>query len=153
MKTFPLYKLLLASICFLCLSLSSCTQADGYIGPWFGSWHIEKILLNGEADKEYKENLMISFQGKIFKLGYLDSAEIFGSWEYEGEILTLDAGYNAGNGAGMDHLFNPFPPALHFPADVSQIEITVTSINSKTMQWQYIDQEGDLVTYNLRKYP
>lgn len=135
------------------LLFSQCTQPGGYIGDWFGSWHLESIEINGETDEDYKGNLMVSFQGKIFDFGYLDSVEIYGTWSYAGEILTLIAGYDAGTGSNMNHLFNPFPTSMHFPAEVDQIEITVTHIGSKTMQWQYIDQNGQLITYNFRKYP
>lgn len=134
---------------------SGCTKTDGDIGYWFGSWHLETILINGEEEASYSNNpeIMFSFQGNIFNAAYMERNEIYGSWSYAGEILTLIAGYNAGGGASNPNLFNPFPIAMHFPADVDQIEVTVTEINGKTMQWQYIDQNGDLLTYNFRKYP
>lgn len=139
----------------IAIATTGCTQDDGYIGDWFGSWHLESILIDGEPEAAYSENpeIMFSFQGEVFNAAYIDRAEIFGTWSYAGEVLTLIAGYNAGGGASYKHLFNPFPVALHFPADVEQIEITVTHINGDTMQWQYIDQNGNLLTYNFRKYP
>lgn len=134
--------------------LSGCTQADGYIGDWFGSWHLEEILINGEKDTNYNQDLLISFQGKIFKMVQMTPvADIYGAWEYEGEILTLDVSFKAGNSATNTQFFNPFPIQMYLPAGVDQVEITVTSINRKNMQWQYIDQNGDLLTYNLKKYP
>lgn len=137
------------------LSLESCTQPDGYIGKWFGSWHLESILINGETDTLYSQNpnIMFSFQGNIFHCLYLESAEIYGSWTYEGEILTLIAKSLSGGGANQSQYFNPFPVVMYLPANVEQVEITVTSITNKTMQWQYIDQNGQLLTYNFRKYP
>ena len=141
------------------LGMTSCTQPDGNIGDWFGSWHLEEILINGEPDEEYTQNrendrmqVMVSFQGKIFNMAYINGNEIYGTWSYAGEILTLIASYNAGGGH-VSPLFNPYPVVLHFPGDVEQVEITVTYINSKTMQWQLIDQNGRLLTYNFRKYP
>lgn len=137
------------------LLFSGCTQPDGYIGKWFGSWHLESILIDGELDTNYpeKQEIMFSFQGNIFNCGYMESVEIYGSWSYAGEILTLVASHHSGSGASLPQYFNPFPVAMHFPADVGQLEITVTSITNKTMQWQYIDQNGKLLTYNFRKYP
>lgn len=139
----------------LAMLLTGCTQPDGYIGEWFGSWHLEQILIDGEEDSTYNEdpNIMFSFQGKIFNCAYIENVEIYGSWSYAGEVLTLVAGYDTGSGSTVTSLFNPFPVALHFPAHVEQIEITVTHISGKTMQWQYIDQNGRLLTYNFRKYP
>lgn len=140
----------LVGIMALC---TACTHTDGDIGPWFGSWYLEEILVNGEKESSYQKDIMISFQGDMFKFGYIDRAEIYGLWDYAGEILTLDASYNAGNGADVDYLFNPFPVAMHFPADVDQVQITVTRIENSVMQWQYIDQNGRLLTYNFKKYP
>ena len=80
-------------------------------------------------------------------------ADIYGSWEYAGETLTLDVSYKAGNSATNPQFFDPFPVQMHLPAAVEQVEITVTSISNRQMQWQYIDQNGDLLTYNLKKYP
>ena len=139
----------------LTLLLGSCTQPDGHIGDWFGSWHLETIMINGEEETSYSENpeIMFSFQGKVFNASYMERAEIYGSWSYAGEVLTLVASYNAGSGANNKNLFDPFPVAMHLAADVEQVEITVTEINGKTMQWQYIDQNGRLLTYNFRKYP
>lgn len=140
----------------LCTVISTgCTMHDGNIGEWFGSWHLEEMLIDGEIDREYADNrandqkqVMVSFQGTIFQMAYIESSELYGSWSYSGEVLTLIAG------KGYESpYFNPYPIVLHFPADVEQVEITVTHISGKTMQWQLIDQNGDLITYNWRKYP
>ena len=144
-------------MCALML-FSGCMQHDGYIGDWFGSWHLEEMLIDGEVDEQYAENqknddkqVMVNFQGKIFNMAYIQGSEIYGTWSYAGEILTLIASYHSGNGYNNPIWFTPYPVVLHFPADVEQIEITVNYINGKTMQWQYIDQNGRLITYNWRK--
>ena len=142
-------KYLAITLLALVLCLGGCTQPDGRIGDWFGSWHLEDILIDGEPDTDYEGDIMFSFQGKIFNCAYMEKAEQYGSWSYAGEVLTLVLGYEE----PWDIYFNPFPKAMHFPADVEQIEITVTHINGNTMQWQYIDQNGRLLTYNFRKYP
>lgn len=146
------------SLC-ICLLLTGCTQPDGHIGKWFGSWYLEEMLINGETDEEYAANkeedirqVLVSFQGNIFNMGYLNGSAIYGTWSYAGEILTLIANYNAGSGY-VSPYFDPFPIVLHFPGDVEQVEITVTEIESRTMQWQLIDQNDRLITYNFRKYP
>lgn len=137
---------------------ASCTELDGDTGGLFGSWYLEEIKIDGEIDASYAQRVnedrgvMVNFQGKVFNMAYLDSSEIYGSFEYAGEILTLDASFNAGSGYGSPY-FNPYPTVLHFPGDEVQIEVSVTSLSSKTMQWQYIDQNGQLITYSFRKYP
>lgn len=150
-------KTLLFIIVGMMFGMASCTQPDGNIGDWFGSWYLEEMLIDGEIDSEYADNktqntmqVMVSFQGKIFNMAYINGNEIYGQWSYAGEVLTLIADYTE-----MEYppKFDPFPVVMHLPGDVEQVEITVTYINSKTMQWQFIDQNGSLITYNFRKYP
>lgn len=150
---------LLAVIVLLPAALTSCLQKNGDIGPWFGSWYLEEILINGEPDAAYESNkanrqheVMVNFQGDIFNMAYIGGSEVYGSWSYAGEILTLVA--SEGEGSGFNSpLFNPYPQVMHFPADEYMIEITVRSMTSKKMEWQYIDQNGRLLTYNFVKYP
>lgn len=139
--------------------LTGCTQPNGYIGNWFGSWYLETIFINGETDPDYGTKvspatgtIMVSFQGKVFNMAYIDGREIYGIWDYAGMTLRLDASYETGSGAEVDY-FTPFPVAMRFPKGESIVEVTVTKIENKVMQWQYIDPEGDLITYNFRKYP
>lgn len=145
------------------LFLTGCTHPNGDIGDWFGSWHLESMTVaitedgvtTVSPDEQYNANpeIMFSFQGKVFNAAYMERAEIYGSWSYAGETLTLIAGYNAGSGASVDYLFNPFPVAMHLPEGIDEQEITVVYINSRTMQWQYIDSDGSLRTCNFKKYP
>lgn len=137
----------------------SCQQTDGDVGDWFGSWHFESIDINGD-DSEYSNDqtnrmdLMVNFHGKIFNISYLNGHEIYGTWSVAGEVLTLIADPYTGDRDREPQMFNPYyPNALHFAADTEQIEITVVYIGTNTMEWQYIDQNGDLITYHLRKYP
>lgn len=153
-------KKILLFICLIILLVSSgCTRPEGDIGDWFGSWHLEEMLIDGELDEQYAQyqehdirQVMISFHGDIFNIAYINGGfEQYGSWSYAGEILTLIVEHY--DLIENNPWFNPYPSVLHFPADVEQVEITVTQIGSKTMQWQLIDQNGRLITYNFRKYP
>lgn len=146
----------------LCLTLgffSGCTQPDGKIGDWFGSWYLEEMMIDGETDEDYASNkqedrlqVMISFQSNVFNIGYLNGSAIYGTWSYAGEILTLIAGYNSGSGYNSLY-FNPYPIVMHFPAEIEELEITVTKLTGRIMQWQHTDTQGRLITYNFRKYP
>ena len=142
-------------LAIFCFGFNSCTDPDHTDSVLLGSWHLETIMINGETDTSYNDNpeIMVSIQGNIFNMSYMERAEIYGSWSYAGEILTLIANYKAGSGANIDYLFNPFPVAMKFPAGMEQLEITVTEIKGGKMQWQYINDEGDLLTYNFKQYP
>lgn len=154
-KLFHIALLLLAPMVF-----TGCTQPDGNIGKWFGSWYLEEMLIDGEVDQEYaadktngeNHQVLVSFQGNVFNIGYLNASSIYGVWSYAGETLTLIASYNAGTGY-VSPWFKPYPIVMHFPEGIEQLEITVTQLSSRTMQWQHIDPQGQLITYNFRKYP
>ena len=138
----------------ICMGFNSCTQYKINIGDWHGSWHLQEILIEGEKDESYKQDIMVSFQRNIFNMAYIERAEIYGTWSVAGEILTLNAGYNAGSGTNVSYLFDPFPLEMYFPKGVYELEITVVYINGSTMQWQYTDEAtGKLITYNFKKYP
>lgn len=151
MKTKIFSYILLISVLFF--PMQSCMQWNGDIGDWFGSWHLESMYIDGEQDTGYKGDIMVSFQGKIVNLAYMEVGEIYAAWSYAGMTLTLIAGYEAGSGASMPSRFDPFPIALHFPKGEDMVEVVVTSMTNKSMQWQYIDAQGQLITYNFKKYP
>lgn len=137
----------------LALCLQGCTQADGYIGDWFGSWHLEEVAIDGEPNESYDGSLIISFQGNLVKMTVIDRGDVFGTWEEAGETLTLNLSYGAGNAVHATWLFNPFPVMLLLPEGVDIIEMDVVTLKSKTMEWQYIDPDGRLLTYSFKKYP
>lgn len=134
-------------------TLQSCMQWNGDIGVWFGSWYLESMYVDGKSDPDYKDNIMISFQGKIIDLAYIEVGESVGTWNYEKPELTLILGFDAGSGASLPQLFDPFPVSLHFPSGINEVKVNVTTINSKEMQWQYLSPQGALITYNFKKYP
>lgn len=166
MKFRTIQFILRSCILFLIFNLfTGCTQPDGYIGKWFGSWFLEEMLIDGEVDEEYEyylkestvaeginRQVMISFHANVFNIGYLSTDEIYGTWSYAGETLTLVSSYHSGSGHNSP-AFDPFPIVLHFPKGQEVMEIPVTKFTSDIMQWQLIDPEGRLITYNFRKYP
>lgn len=162
-----IYKYLFISLpvmilCCVALLMQSCTQCDGDIGPWYGSWHIEAISIDGAEDVAYNGEIIVSFQGKIFNMGYAAeftvSNEEFGTWVYAGDTLTLSLGYNNGDASDVllpngDKVFDPFPTPLHFASGEKTVTLKVLSNDGSKMCWQYTDPEGHLLTYSLRKYP
>lgn len=133
-----------------------CTHTDNSLSPISGTWHLEEMIINGDLDQTYESNrqegrlqVIVTFQGKIFHMSYNGGTSMYGSWEYSGEVLTLIAGKNEGN---YTTYFDPFPTVMHLPSGVTMAEVTVTRLQGTDMQWQAIDQNGQLITYNFRKY-
>lgn len=134
---------------------TGCMQWDDTDGPFFGSWHLQTIDIDGQPDQTYNSNpeIMISFAGQVFNLAYMERAEMYGTWVYGGEVLELNATYKAGNQATDTRFFNPYPLVMHFAEGQEIIQVSVTKVDKKTMQWQYEDLNGRLLTYNFKKYP
>ena len=151
--------ILLTAILFTLPAVTGCTQPDGYIGDWFGTWYLEEMLLDGEPDQVYADfkakdehQVVVSFQANVVNFSYLNGSEIYGTWSYAGDTLTLISSYSSGAGH-TSYWFDPYPIVMHFPSGQDQLEVTVTRLGSRAMQWQYVIPSGQLVTYNFRKYP
>lgn len=125
------------------LSLSSCRHPDGNIGHLLGNWQIEEIEVDGAPLADYKGNIMISFQGEIFLLAYVEGAETFGTWTNADSIFTLRADYNAGSA-------KEWPTELGFGTD-RILQFDLLEEKSKHMTWRRTNSEGKVYTYYLKK--
>lgn len=130
---------------FLCLSVSlgSCRHPDGYIGHYLGNWSIEKIEVDSTPLEGYRGDIMISFQGNIFLLAYIDGKETYGTWEEDGTTFSLRADYNAGAAQEM-------PSELGFGSN-RRINMEIMEDKRKSMIWRYTADDGKVYTYYLRK--
>ena len=66
------------------LVLGSCTRNHGDIGPWFGTWHVESINVDG-APVTVEGDYFFQFQSKVFRVsqvgGHEHLVESFGTWD------------------------------------------------------------------------
>ena len=53
-------------IALLLLTTTACTHNDGDIGPWFGTWHVEEITIDGTALAGYSGEYFFQFQSSVF---------------------------------------------------------------------------------------
>ena len=150
---------LIVSLCLLpaliMLFAGGCTHCDGDIGSLFGSWHIEKIIVDGEEEADYDGSLAVSFQGEICNVAYLSydydryDLESYGTWSRSDNRLTITLGYQNRDTS----LFNPFPPAMCFPDGERSVTVDIMDDDGRHMKWRYVTDEGTTVDYILRKYP
>ncbi len=89
----------IAIILTLLISAGSCTQNDGMIGSWFGTWALDEILIDGVADADYTEgSTFFSFQSSVVRVCRMDSEvtleDRYGTWESKDGYLTLDFSYH-----------------------------------------------------------
>ena len=137
---------LIITTLFLLLSilLSSCTRNHGDIGPWFGTWHVESITLDG-APVEVYGDYFFQFQSTVFRVSNVSDheqlVESFGVWD-EGEDGTMTIS---------------FPDPDVFYISMPGLEVTntfaITLPSSREAFFSRVTTSGTSVTYHLHKQP
>ena len=134
--------LFIASLTML-LVLGSCTRNHGDIGIWFGTWHVEQITADG-TPVNVEGDYFFQFQSKVFRVsqvyGHEQIIESFGSWNEDGNTMTID-----------------FPDSTVFYIEMPGLEIhnsfTVTNLSSKEITFTKSDTDGVVFSYHLKKQP
>ena len=125
------------------LVLGSCTRNHGDIGIWFGTWHVEQITADG-TPVNVEGDYFFQFQSKVFRVsqvyGHEQIIESFGSWNEDGNTMTID-----------------FPDSTVFYIEMPGLEIhnsfTVTNLSSKEITFTKSDTDGVVFSYHLKKQP
>ncbi len=138
------HKLLILCFLFLC----SCMQHNGYIGDWFGTWHLESITVDGVEDAAYQGNYFFQFQADKVRISEVNPSypenvrECFGSWEASGDVLELNFSYT-----GVGQYWTPWPET-YLPPAVNFLEINKMTNKRLTLTLSLPDKT---VIYQLRK--
>ena len=131
-------------IILMAMSLGSCTRNHGDIGIWFGTWQVEQIT-EGGVPKSVDGNYFFQFQNKVFRVskvsGHDDLIESFGTWEENGDKMTIS-----------------FPDPNVFYIQMPGLEVhndfTVTTTSSREVTFTKTESTtGTIYTYRLRKNP
>ena len=125
------------------LVLGSCTRNHGDIGIWFGTWHVEQITADG-TPVNVEGDYFFQFQSKVFRVsqvyGHEQIIESFGSWNEDGNTMTID-----------------FPDSTVFYIEMPGLEshnsFTVTNLSSKEITFTMSDTDGVVFSYHLKKQP
>ena len=125
----------------------ACTHNNGDIGPWFGTWRVESITINGEPAPGYDTPSVIwKFQSNITLLQFPDlethkSMDLYGSWQQDGDKLKVD----------FDHENIYFDPDIAIFPQVTTFDII--TLSSKKIVIEYIDAgSGNTYVYTLKKF-
>ena len=127
------------------LLLGACTRNHGDIGPWFGTWHVERITSTADgATDNGEEDYFFQFQSKVFRVSKVSDhqqmVESFGTWEENGDKMIISF---------------PDPDAFYIEMDGLEAhnEFTVTTTSSKEVTFTKNDATGATYTYHLKKQP
>ena len=136
--------------------LSSCTHNNGNIGPWFGTWKLNAITIDGEIDNEYadNDNLVWKFQSTVIEMQEIlpmhVTADHFGTWTQTSD-RTVEMNFTYHDGLNPDGYPYYTPPASsHLPRGVFVMDIL--ELTSSKMHLQYRANDGTIYTYYLKKW-
>lgn len=147
-------KHIILTLTTLLLTLSGCTRHNGDIGPYFGTWHVEKIEADGKEDDEYNDNLFFKFQSDVICMVVVNDAahtrnEYWGTWSEDGNVLTLTYTYSDDKTQPGHSQYAP-PAISHLPAGVSKLDIV--RLKGDEMQLKYVSPNEITYKYYLKKW-
>ncbi|MCM1505013.1 MAG: lipocalin-like domain-containing protein [Muribaculum sp.] len=131
-----------------------CTHNNGDIGPYFGTWKLLDIEVDGLPLEEYKENIFWQFQSDVFcmrgVLPHHDTDVRWGSWEEASDdILILNFSHHDDSHETGSTMYSPLP-LTGLEATVNRLDILYVS-NSK-MTLTYRTSKGAVYCYRLKKW-
>jgi len=138
----------------LTLILQSCTHNNGDIGPYFGTWKLSAIEVDGSNMDSYKGNIFWQFQAEVFCMREVlpnhDTNVCWGSWKEASDgILELNFTHSDDSHPAGSTYYSPFIITGLQPA-VNRLDIKSKSGTRLTLS--YIDSEGKSYTYRLIKW-
>ncbi len=74
-------------------AMTSCTQNNGDIGTWFGTWHVEQIDMDNSPIDGYMGTDFFQFLSTLFQLRYTDAThaekQTVGRWQDNGSSIDV----------------------------------------------------------------
>ena len=135
--------------------LSGC-QNNGDIGPWFGWWLLTDMTVDGEKyDKPFEDGYYVyfGFQSSIVSVTHTDeyynSKVCYGLWEATDTELILNFDNHDDLPEGSHDSYDT--PTYLLMDDKSVEHLKIVSNNWKTMVLDYVNAEGQEITYTLQK--
>lgn len=142
----------------LALALAGCTHNNGDIGDLFGTWKLEKMMIDGDIDTDYDGDIVWKFQSSIIEMQQVDGIyhetfNSFGTWTRPADgVLKLDFTHT-----DTDHPspgFDKYSPLQSTRLPRAQvIELDVLELNGSKMRLRYIDASASMtIEYYFKKW-
>ena len=125
-----------------------CTHNDGDIGPWFGSWAMPAMTVDGDTPPGFDPVATVwEFQSEVVRIGLLDdhhdfAATAWGTWREADGRLYLDFTHGNGEYTAPSWL-------LMHPGKV--LVLSIVERENRRMVLRYITPKGESVVYTLKK--
>lgn len=131
-------------------AMSGCTHNNGDIGPWFGTWKLNEISVDGVVDTDYADNVLWKFQTEIICMLRVEPrhtrTEAFGTWEQNGNSLILSFTYNDDKGTTQ---YEPLPET-GIPYGIT--ELAIDRLTGSELQLTYHATDGSVYKYKFTKW-
>lgn len=127
--------------------LASCTHNNGDIGPWFGTWHVEKMAVDGIDNPNFPDSVFFQFQSSVFCMRRIYPQQqyyaAFGTWE--------DLGNNSLRIVFPDTAMRPIAEVGLDSATTLKVE--QLSSHSAVLSTEPTDSSSHKIRYTLRHLP
>lgn len=138
---------------FLAAFMAGCTQNNGDIGPWFGTWRLDEILIDGDADENYRDNIIWKFQSDVISIVEVDDVNheanpSWGTWLLGDNTITLEFVYSDDIFGNSSDRYTP-PAATHIPAGATTMRVEKLTKGEIILSYQSADC---VYTYYLKKH-
>jgi len=136
------------------MPLAGCTHNNGDIGPWFGTWKLDAMTIDGVPDTEYDDNVIWKFQANLMSmirlLGNHEQYEMYGTWcQPSADVLRIEYIYSDDDAPEGSMKYSPLPET-HLPPGVS--DLTILKLDGKQMRLEYRSADGVVYGYKLTKW-
>lgn len=133
-----------------------CTHNNGDIGPWFGTWKLNAITINGDVDEAYaaQDNMVWKFQSSVVEMqeilpGHM-TYDHFGTWhQLSDDVVEMKFIYKDDNNPVGSDYYSP-PVSSHLPK--GEFVMDILELASGKMRLRYTSDEGTVYTYSLKKW-
>lgn len=137
--------------------VTACTQNNGFIGPWFGTWKLTEIRIDGVVDPDYQGNIIWKFQSDIIEMVKADDIEHtadsrWGTWVANDDNTQITLNYtHKAVVDGVENTWTYSPLAeTHLPRGVLILDAEWGK-NPKLLL-TYLSEDGHVYTYSFKKW-
>lgn len=135
---------------------TGCTHNNGDIGPWFGTWKLNAITIDGDLDQAYaaNSNMVWKFQSSVIEMQEImpmhTTSDHFGTWRQTSDkTVEMSFIYHDSNNPDGGEYYTP-PAASHLPRGTFVMDIL--QLSSGGMRLRYTSDNGTVYTYSLKKW-
>ena len=144
----------MAAVMISAVCIGGCTHNDGDIGPWFGTWKLDSMTVDGVQDTEYADNVIWKFQANIMSIVRVSENhgryEVYGTWcEPQTDVLRIEFIYSDNNTPAGTMRYSPLPET-HLPPGISDLDIL--EMKSGKLHLEYQSPDGTVYGYFLTKW-